>query len=71
MEPFNPIKIATAKAAAAADADPPYFRLQRHLQDGMPDPGKGKAVFYWMRMGDLRSESRSFYVDQVVTSTIS
>lgn len=54
---FNPIKIATAEAAAAVDADPPYFQVQRHLQDGMSEPGKGKAILYWMRLADLRRMS--------------
>lgn len=54
---FDPIKIATAEAAAAVDADPPYFQMQRHLRNGMTDPGKGKAVLYWMRLADLRRMS--------------
>ncbi|KAF9451666.1 hypothetical protein P691DRAFT_757122 [Macrolepiota fuliginosa MF-IS2] len=51
---FNPIRIATAEAAGVVDADPPYFRIQQLIQKGMLDPGKGRTVFYWMRLADLR-----------------
>ncbi|KXN86422.1 Deoxyribodipyrimidine photo-lyase [Leucoagaricus sp. SymC.cos] len=57
---FNPIKIATAEAAAAVDADPPCFRLSQYMQEGMLDPGAGKVVMYWMRFADLRlSDNRA------------
>jgi len=52
---FNPIKVATAEAAATVDADPPCFRIQEYMQQGLPDPSGGKAVLYWMRLADLRS----------------
>ena len=53
--PSQPYRVATAEAAASMDADPPLGRLMRARVVG--NPGKGKAVIYWMRMGDLRSES--------------
>lgn len=56
---FNPIKVATAEAAATVDADPPCFKIQEYMQQGLPDPGGGKAVLYWMRFADLRSKPRN------------
>lgn len=52
---FNPIKVATAEAAATIDADPPCFKIQEYMQQGLPDPSGGRAVLYWMRLADLRS----------------
>ena len=52
---FNPIKVATAEAAAIVDADPPCFKIQEYMQQGLPNPSGGKAVLYWMRLADLRS----------------
>lgn len=57
---FKPIKIATAEAATAVDADPPFFKINQLMQLGIPDPGKGKVVFYWMRFADLRSVCHEF-----------
>lgn len=54
---FKPIKFATMEAASAVDANPPYFKLKQFIDHGMPDPDKGKVVFYWMRFADLRSMS--------------
>lgn len=54
---YKPIKIATMEAAAVVDANPPYFELKQLIEHGMPDPDKGKVVFYWMRFADLRSTS--------------
>ncbi|XP_006460239.1 CPD photolyase [Agaricus bisporus var. bisporus H97] len=42
------------EAAAVVDANPPYFELKQLIEHGMPDPDKGKVVFYWMRFADLR-----------------
>ena len=55
-KPFNPIKVATAEAAAAVDANPPCKQLVRALDDVVKNPEKGDCVVYWMRMHDLRSK---------------
>lgn len=52
---FSPNKIATASAAAAVDVDPPFFKLKVAGEMGPRGVAKGKAVMYWMRLGDLRS----------------
>lgn len=51
---FNPIKIASAQAAAAVDNDPPLPRLLKAIKGGPQHPSKGRAIIYWMRMSDLR-----------------
>ncbi|KAF5390716.1 hypothetical protein D9757_002682 [Collybiopsis confluens] len=51
--PFAPRKVATAKNAAAVDADPPLNTLQT-LNAQLRQVKKGKAVVYWMRLADLR-----------------
>ncbi|KAG2367271.1 DNA photolyase, FAD-binding/Cryptochrome [Suillus spraguei] len=51
---FAPIKIATAEAAAAVQADPPFLRLLDTLRNVVQKPPKGQSIVYWMRMGDLR-----------------
>ncbi|CAA7259870.1 unnamed protein product [Cyclocybe aegerita] len=51
---FNPIKIATAEAAAAVDANTPFSQLMDALDDVVEKPKKGECVVYWMRMADLR-----------------
>ncbi|KAH7887641.1 DNA photolyase, FAD-binding/Cryptochrome [Phlebopus sp. FC_14] len=51
---FAPRRIATAEAAAAAQADPPLFKLLTLLRDVVASPQVGKSIVYWMRMGDLR-----------------
>lgn len=50
-------KIATAKAAARVDADPPYFMLLKALKDDKTKnvPNGGESVLYWMRLEDMRS----------------
>ena len=52
---FAPIKIATAEAAAAVDADPPLAQLTRAMEGVLKKPQKGDSVVFWMRMADLRS----------------
>ncbi|KAK7060513.1 DNA photolyase phr1 [Paramarasmius palmivorus] len=55
-----PSKVATAKAAAAVDADPPLPKLLQAVKDGVSKPKKGECVVYWMRMADLRiSDNRA------------
>lgn len=49
-------KIATPEAAARVDADPPFAKLLRELQQSTKNPVNGDAVVYWMRMEDMRSE---------------
>lgn len=56
-KPFNPIKIATPEAAAAADANPPFKQLSKALGNTVKNPAKGDCIVYWMRMHDLRSKS--------------
>ncbi|KAH9482561.1 Deoxyribodipyrimidine photo-lyase [Psilocybe cubensis] len=51
---FNPIKIATAEAAAAVDANTPFSQLTKLLKDSVRHSLDGKSVVYWMRMNDLR-----------------
>ncbi|KAF8663504.1 hypothetical protein AX16_001070 [Volvariella volvacea WC 439] len=51
---FRPTKLASAKAAAAVDADPPLFKLIELLKDSSPATPRGECVAYWMRMADLR-----------------
>lgn len=51
---FN--RIATADAAAAAQANPPFLRLLAALPSVVQNPQPGKSIVYWMRMGDLRSK---------------
>ncbi|KAH0839897.1 DNA photolyase, FAD-binding/Cryptochrome [Lanmaoa asiatica] len=52
--PFAPRKIATAEAAAAAQANPPFLRMLAEMRNVTPNPQPGKSIIYWMRMGDLR-----------------
>jgi deoxyribodipyrimidine photo-lyase len=54
---FTPNKVASAAAAAVADADPPLPKLLQAVRDGIKSPAKGDCVVYWMRMADLRSTS--------------
>jgi len=54
---FSPPKVASEAAANATDANPPFFRLLKVLDHAAVHPGKGSCVAYWMRMGDLRSQS--------------
>ncbi|KAF9464436.1 FAD binding domain of DNA photolyase-domain-containing protein [Collybia nuda] len=57
---FVPIKIATASAAAAVDADPPLQKLLKMVRAGGKNLKKGSSIVYWMRMGDLRiSDNRA------------
>lgn len=53
---FNPIKIATAEAAAAVDADTPFSQLIKELKNAVKHSADGQSVVYWMRMCDLRRE---------------
>jgi deoxyribodipyrimidine photo-lyase len=53
---FAPRKIATAEAAAAVQANPPFLRLLDEVRNVVRNPQLGKSIVYWMRMGDLRSE---------------
>ncbi|KAG6833879.1 hypothetical protein H0H87_007890 [Tephrocybe sp. NHM501043] len=60
---FRPNKVATAQAAAAVDADPPLYKLEAAVKDGVKAPAKGESVVYWMRMGDLRiSDNRALSI---------
>lgn len=54
--PFAPRKIATAEAAGAAQANPPFLRLLADMRNVVQNPQPGKSIIYWMRMGDLRSK---------------
>ena len=54
--PFMPRKIATAAAAAAAQANPPFLRLLAEMRNVVQNPQPGNSIIYWMRMGDLRSK---------------
>ncbi|KAJ6598937.1 FAD binding domain of DNA photolyase-domain-containing protein [Mycena vulgaris] len=57
---FNPKKIASPDAAAAADADPPLLSLLKAMKDGTRTLKNGESIVYWMRMGDLRiSDNRA------------
>jgi hypothetical protein len=49
-------KIASAEAAAKADADPPLGQLMQRVKPASPSLAKGDAVVYWMRMQDMRGE---------------
>ncbi|KIJ20270.1 hypothetical protein PAXINDRAFT_68784 [Paxillus involutus ATCC 200175] len=51
---FAPRKIATAEAAAAVQANPPFLRLLDEVRNVVRNPQLGKSIVYWMRMGDLR-----------------
>ncbi|KAF9268092.1 hypothetical protein L218DRAFT_984313 [Marasmius fiardii PR-910] len=51
---FTHRKVATARAAAAVDANPPLFQLLQAVEDDLKQQEKGEAVVYWMRMCDLR-----------------
>ena len=53
---FAPIKVAKAEAAAAADSNPPFVRLEEAMERVMKHSQQGESVVYWMRMADLRSE---------------
>ncbi len=53
---FAPVKVATAEAAAAVDANPPLLLLENELKKAVEKPRIGDSVIYWMRMADLRSE---------------
>jgi len=53
---FNPIKVATAEAGAAVDADTPLSQLTKLLSQTIQKPKAGTSVVYWMRMHDLRRE---------------
>jgi hypothetical protein len=56
---FRAPNVASPEAAAAADADPPLGILLRTLKDVPSEsPETGDAVAYWMRMEDMRSESK-------------
>lgn len=57
---FSPIKIATAEAAAAVDADTPFSQLMKELTKTVKQPSDGMSVVYWMRMCDLRRELSLF-----------
>ena len=52
---FAPRKVATAKNAAAVDANPPLGKLLEAVKNQNTKVKKGNAVVYWMRMADLRS----------------
>ncbi|KIL00609.1 hypothetical protein PAXRUDRAFT_712848 [Paxillus rubicundulus Ve08.2h10] len=52
---FSPRKIATAEAAAAVQANPPFSRLLDEVCSVVRSPRLGKSIVYWMRMGDLRT----------------
>lgn len=52
---FLPNKIATAEAAAKADANPPLLLLRDVLAHTVK-PSDGECVVYWIRMEDLRGE---------------
>ncbi|KAG6821605.1 hypothetical protein H0H93_000114 [Arthromyces matolae] len=54
LAPFRPIKVATAVAASAVDADLPLSKLEAALEQTVQNPAKGQSIIYWMRMGDLR-----------------
>ena len=54
--------MATAEVAAKVDEDPPLDQLTRLLNESKKDVDKGESVVYWMRMEDLRSESRVAWV---------
>ncbi|KAG6378695.1 hypothetical protein JVT61DRAFT_12966 [Boletus reticuloceps] len=54
--PFTPKRIATAEAAEAVQAKPPFLRLLAEMQNAVQNPPPGKSIVYWMRMGDLRSK---------------
>lgn len=54
--PFTPRKVATAEAAAAAQANPPFLRLLAEMRNVVQNPQPGKSIVYWMRMSDLRSK---------------
>jgi hypothetical protein len=61
-----PGKIASAKAAAAVDAKPPYVLLKKEVeQQESATRDHGAAVVYWMRMQDMRSQ---YYNPTYVTS---
>ncbi|KAJ3774477.1 DNA photolyase, FAD-binding/Cryptochrome [Lentinula raphanica] len=51
---FAPRKVATAKNAAAVDANPPLGKLLEAVKNQNTKVKKGNAVVYWMRMADLR-----------------
>ncbi|KAF8138439.1 DNA photolyase, FAD-binding/Cryptochrome [Boletus edulis] len=52
--PFTPKRIATAEAAEAVQANPPFLRLLAEMRNAVRNPQPGKSIVYWMRMGDLR-----------------
>ncbi|TFK55994.1 hypothetical protein OE88DRAFT_1731629 [Heliocybe sulcata] len=57
---FLPRRVATAEAAASADAEPPLKKLLQAVKNGVKSPPRGEAVVYWMRMEDLRiSDNRA------------
>ncbi|KAG5724998.1 Deoxyribodipyrimidine photo-lyase [Termitomyces sp. T112] len=57
---FSPNKVATQKAAAAVDADPPFLKLEAAIEDSVKNSAKGESIVYWMRMADLRiSDNRA------------
>ncbi|KAJ4478256.1 DNA photolyase, FAD-binding/Cryptochrome [Lentinula aciculospora] len=51
---FAPRKVATAKNAAAVDADPPLGKLSDAVKNQNQKVKKGDAVVYWMKIADLR-----------------
>ncbi|KAJ3802012.1 DNA photolyase, FAD-binding/Cryptochrome [Lentinula aff. detonsa] len=51
---FAPRKVATARNAAAVDANPPLGKLLEEVNNQKQKAKKGDAVVYWMRMADLR-----------------
>jgi len=55
---FNVLNVASPRAAAAADADPPLGILLRTMKNAPSEsPETGDVVAYWMRMEDMRSET--------------
>ncbi|KAF9569316.1 hypothetical protein CPC08DRAFT_623471 [Agrocybe pediades] len=54
LKAFKPIKVATAEAGAAADADTPLSQLTKLLNQNVKNLKTGASVIYWMRMHDLR-----------------
>ncbi|KAJ3909876.1 DNA photolyase, FAD-binding/Cryptochrome [Lentinula edodes] len=51
---FAPRKVATARNAAAVDADQPMDKLLEAVKNQSKKVKSGNAVVYWMRMADLR-----------------
>ncbi|TFK75796.1 hypothetical protein BDN72DRAFT_867555 [Pluteus cervinus] len=51
---FEPVKVASADAAAAVDRHPPLPQLLKAVREGVQKPLKGTCIVYWMRMADIR-----------------